>query len=169
MLRRVLATAAVAALSVGASGCIEPPPPPPPESTVDAFYADLPVDNDTMSIKTLDAFGQTRFVAQTFTAGRTGTLDKVSAILNLLQFVLTPEINAMAFDSGYFYPGPSIEGATIDLAPQESQDLLAEFGRDWYDALIEEKPKTTPLPPEKMVQAFDIWDREIGSGKYETS
>ncbi|MDQ2623627.1 MAG: extracellular solute-binding protein [Actinomycetota bacterium] len=95
--------------------------------------------------------------------------DKVSAILNLLQFVLTPEINAMAFDSGYFYPGPSIEGATLDLAPQASQDLLAEFGRDWYDELIESKPKTTPLSPEQMVKAFDIWDREIGSGKYETS
>ena len=95
--------------------------------------------------------------------------DKISAILNLLQFILTPEINAMAFDSGYFYPGPSIEGATLDLAPQESQDLLAEFGRDWYDDLIESKPKTTPLSPEQMVTAFDIWDREIGSGKYETS
>ncbi len=95
--------------------------------------------------------------------------DKVSAILNLLQFVLTPEINAMAYDHGYFYPGPSIEGATLDLAPQESQDVIAEFGRDWYDALIDSKPKATPLTPEKMVQAFDIWDREIGSGKYEAS
>jgi len=95
--------------------------------------------------------------------------DKISAILNLLQYILTPEVNAMAFDSGYFYPGPSIEGATLDLAPQASQDLLAEFGRDWYDELIESKPKTTPLSPEQMVKAFDIWDREIGSGKYETS
>ncbi len=81
MKRRILAVAAVAALPLGAAGCIEPPPPQPAESTVDAFYADLPVDNDTMSIKTLDSFGQTRFVAQTFTAGRSGTLDKVSAIL----------------------------------------------------------------------------------------
>lgn len=93
--------------------------------------------------------------------------EKMSAILNLLQFILTPETNAMAYDAGYFYPGPSIEGATLDLAPQESQDIIAEFGRDWYDALIEEMPKTTPLPPADMVLAFDIWDREIGSGKYE--
>jgi len=93
--------------------------------------------------------------------------EKMSAILNLLQFILTPETNAMAYDAGYFYPGPSIEGATLDLAPQESQDIIAEFGRDWYDDLIEEMPKTTPLPPADMVLAFDIWDREIGSGKYE--
>jgi putative spermidine/putrescine transport system substrate-binding protein len=93
--------------------------------------------------------------------------DKMSAILLLLQYILTPEINAMAFDSGYFYPGPAIEGATLDKAPQASQDLLKEFGRDWYDDLIEEKPKVTPLVPDQLVKAFDIWDREIGTGKFE--
>lgn len=95
--------------------------------------------------------------------------DKMSAILNLLQYILTPETNAMAYDAGYFYPGPAIEGATLDLAPQESQDIIAEFGRDWYDDLIEEMPKATPLPPADLVKAFDIWDREVGSGKYEAS
>ena len=94
------------------------------------------------------------------------TADKMSAILNLLQFMLTPETNAMAYDTGYFYPGPSIEGATLDKAPQASQDAVKEFGRDWYDALIESAPKATPLPPADLVKAFDIWDREVGSGKY---
>lgn len=93
--------------------------------------------------------------------------DKLSAILLLLQDILTPEQNAKAYDSGYFYPGPAIEGATIDKAPQESQDLIAEFGRDWYDDLIDEMPKATPLAPAQLVEAFDIWDREIGSGKFE--
>jgi len=95
------------------------------------------------------------------------TADKMSAILLLLQYILTPEVNAIAYDSGYFYPGPAVEGATLDLAPQESQDLLAEYGRDWYDALIDEMPKATPLTPENLVKAFDIWDREIGTGKFE--
>lgn len=93
--------------------------------------------------------------------------DKVSAILNLLQYVLEPETNAMAYDAGYFYPGPAVEGATLDLAPQESQDVINEFGRDWYDDLIEEMPKATPLPPADLVAAFDLWDREVGSGKFE--
>lgn len=93
--------------------------------------------------------------------------DKIAAILLLLQYILEPEVNAIAYDSGYFYPGPAVEGATLDLAPQESQDLLAEFGRDWYDDLIEEKPKATPLAPADLVTAFDIWDREIGTGKFE--
>ncbi|MGM7699069.1 extracellular solute-binding protein [Microbacterium sp. A84] len=93
--------------------------------------------------------------------------DKLSAILLLLQYMLTPEINAIAYDKGYFYPGPAVEGATLDLAPQESQDLLAEFSRDWYDDLIESNPKATPLEADALVKAFDIWDREIGAGKYE--
>lgn len=94
--------------------------------------------------------------------------DKLSAILNLLQDMLTPEQNAKAYDTGYFYPGPAVEGATLDKAPQESQDVIKEFGRDWYDDLIEKMPKETPLPPDEMVKAFDIWDRTVGVGKYES-
>jgi len=92
--------------------------------------------------------------------------DKVSAILNLLQYMLTQKTNAMAYDSGYFYPGPSIKGAVLNLAPKASQDAIKEFGRDWYDALIEKMPKATPLAPADMVKAFDLWDRQVGSGKY---
>lgn len=57
--------------------------------------------------------------------------DKISAILLMLQDMLTPEQNAKAHDSGYFYPGPAVEDATLDKAPQKSQDTIAEFGRDW--------------------------------------
>ncbi|RNE62581.1 extracellular solute-binding protein [Cryobacterium tepidiphilum] len=93
--------------------------------------------------------------------------DKISAILLLLQDILTPEQNAKAYDHGYFYPGPAVEGATLDKAPQESQDTIKKFGRDWYDDLIEKMPKATPLAPDKLVKAFDIWDREVGSGKFQ--
>ena len=95
------------------------------------------------------------------------TADKMSAILLLLQDILTPKTNAMAYDSGYFYPGPAVKGATLDKAPQASQDVIKEFGRDWYDDLIDEMPKATPLEPAELVKAFDIWDREIGTGKFE--
>ena len=57
--------------------------------------------------------------------------DKVSAILNLLQYMLSPEVNAMAYDNGYFYPGPSVKGATLDKAPQASQTAIKDYGRDW--------------------------------------
>jgi putative spermidine/putrescine transport system substrate-binding protein len=92
--------------------------------------------------------------------------DKLSAILLLLQDMLTPEQNAKAYDSGYFYPGPAITGATLDKAPKASQEVIAKYGRTWYDPLIAKAPKATPLTPDLMVKAFDIWDRTIGSGKY---
>lgn len=92
--------------------------------------------------------------------------DKVSAILSLLQYMLTPKVNAMAYDSGYFYPGPSVKGATLSIAPQSSKDVMKKFGRSWYDALIQKMPKATPLAPDELVKAFDIWDRTIGAGKY---
>ncbi len=94
------------------------------------------------------------------------TPDKVAAILDLLQYMLTPEVNAMAYDSGYFYPGPAVKGATLDVAPKASQEVIAKYGRDWYDNLIATMPTHTPLSPAQMVKAFDIWDREIGAGKY---
>jgi putative spermidine/putrescine transport system substrate-binding protein len=92
--------------------------------------------------------------------------DKLSAILLLLQNMLTPDQNAKAYDNGYFYPGPAITGATLDKAPKASQDVIAKYGRTWYDPLIAKMPKATPLTPALMVKAFDIWDRTIGSGKF---
>jgi putative spermidine/putrescine transport system substrate-binding protein len=91
--------------------------------------------------------------------------DTQSAVLLLIQDMLTPEQNAKAYDSGYFYPGPAVEGATLDLAPQESQDAIAEFGRDEYADWIEDNPTALPLDAENLVAAFDKWDREIGQGK----
>jgi putative spermidine/putrescine transport system substrate-binding protein len=93
--------------------------------------------------------------------------DKISAIMLLLQDMLTPEQNAKAYDAGYFYPGPAVEGATLDLAPQESQDVIEEFGRPEFDELIESQDAVVPLDAESMVTAFDIWDREVGGGKVE--
>ena len=95
--------------------------------------------------------------------------DKMAAILDLLQYMLTPDVNAMAYDTGYFYPGPAVKGATLDKAPQKSQDVIKKFGRSWYDALIAKEPKAVPLAPALMVKAFDMWDRQIGTGKYKTS
>ncbi len=91
--------------------------------------------------------------------------DKTAAILNLIQYFLEPENNANAYDTGYHYPGPAIEGATLDMAAPETQELIAEFGRDWYDAFIAEHETASQLTAEKLIIAFDIWDREIGSGK----
>jgi len=91
--------------------------------------------------------------------------DKQAALLALIQFVLTPEQQAKAYDTGYFYPGPAIQGVTLDMAPQESQQVIAQFGRPEYEALIRDNPTATPLATKDIVAAFDRWDREIGSGQ----
>ena len=91
--------------------------------------------------------------------------DKQAAILALLQFMLTPEQQAKAYDQGYFYPGPAVEGVELSQAPEKSQQAIQEFGRPEYDSLIADNPKETPLDSKALVAAFDKWDREVGSGK----
>jgi putative spermidine/putrescine transport system substrate-binding protein len=53
------------------------------------------------------------------------------------------------------------------MAPQESQDLIKEFGRPIYDELIKSQPLEIPLEADAMVSAFDLWDRNIGGAKVE--
>jgi len=93
--------------------------------------------------------------------------DKQAAVLALIEWMLTPEQQAKAYDAGYFYPGPAIKDVTLDMAPEESQQVIEEFGRDEYADLIADNPTATPLDAEALVAAFDRWDREIGGDKVE--
>ncbi|GAA0958812.1 extracellular solute-binding protein [Kribbella koreensis] len=95
--------------------------------------------------------------------------DKQAAILQLLQFMLTPEQQAKAYDKGYFYPGPAIKGVELSQAPQESQDAIKDFGRAEYDKLIADNPTEVPLDAKSLVAAFDKWDREVGGSKVKSS
>ena len=79
--------------------------------------------------------------------------------------MLQPEQQAVIYDSGYLYPGPAVKGVTIDMAPEESQQVMAEFGRPMYDELIETTPIDVILEPDLMIEAFRKWDEEIGAGK----
>ncbi|MDX8146697.1 extracellular solute-binding protein [Lentzea sp. BCCO 10_0061] len=88
--------------------------------------------------------------------------DVLSANLALIKFMLEPQQQAKAYDKGYFYPGPAVKGVTLDMAPKESQEAIARFGRAEYDRLIEENPKEQSLPATAQVKAFQRWDREIG-------
>ncbi len=90
--------------------------------------------------------------------------DKMAALLALMSYMPTPEAQAVTYDKGYFYPGPAVKGVTLAMAPQESRDVLAEYGRPEYDALIQSLPTKPPLTPERLVAAFRRWDQEIGVG-----
>jgi hypothetical protein len=89
--------------------------------------------------------------------------DVLDADLKLIAWMLKPDQQAIAFDKGYFYPGPAVKNVTLDMAPKDSQDVINQFGRPEYAKWIDQYPKHPSLPADKQVTAFDIWDREIGN------
>ncbi len=91
--------------------------------------------------------------------------DQTSAILALVQWMLKPDQQAIAYDDGYFYPGPAVKGVTLDMAPQSSQDTIKQFGRPEYDQWIEQYPKQPSLPASQQVKAFDKWNKQVGGNK----
>lgn len=91
--------------------------------------------------------------------------DKLAVLVDLMSFLLKPEQQAFAYDEGYLYPGPAVKNVPLSMAPQESQDIIREFGRPEYADLIAGNPIELPLTPDKMVKAFRRWDEEVGSKK----
>ena len=91
--------------------------------------------------------------------------EKLAVLLDLMSFLLTPEQQAYTYDKGYFYPGPAVKNVPLTMAPQSSQDAIAEFGRPEYADWIENNPVELPLEPSDMVVAFRRWDEEVASQK----
>ncbi|HTR57362.1 MAG TPA: extracellular solute-binding protein [Casimicrobiaceae bacterium] len=89
--------------------------------------------------------------------------EKIAVVLDLMAFLLTPEAQAYTYDKGYFYPGPAVKNVSLSMAPKESQDAVKEFGRPEYDKWLAEFPHTQSLPPAAQVEAFRIWDQQVGA------
>ncbi|WP_152047550.1 ABC transporter substrate-binding protein [Aureimonas psammosilenae] len=91
--------------------------------------------------------------------------EKLAVLLDLMNFMLTPESQAYAYDQGYFYPGPAVKDVPLSMAPEESRAAIEEFGRPQYEEWIANNPLETPLAADKLVAAFRIWDERIGAKK----
>jgi putative spermidine/putrescine transport system substrate-binding protein len=91
--------------------------------------------------------------------------DKIPVILDLMAYLLTPEAQAYTYDKGYFYPGPAVKNVPLSMAPKESQDAIKEFGRPEYEGWLAQFPHTQSLPPKAQVEAFRIWDQQVGAQK----
>jgi putative spermidine/putrescine transport system substrate-binding protein len=91
--------------------------------------------------------------------------DKLAVDLALMKWMLKPNEQARAYDDGYMYPGPAVQGVTPSMAPAHSQQVIAKYGRPNYDQIIARFPQVTPLDNQALVTMFDMWDREIGGGK----
>jgi putative spermidine/putrescine transport system substrate-binding protein len=89
--------------------------------------------------------------------------DKVAVLLDFIKFALEPKQQAYTYDKGYFYPGPAVKDVTLEMAPKESQDAIAEFGRTEYADWIANNPTELPLEPAALVTAFRRWDEEIAA------
>jgi putative spermidine/putrescine transport system substrate-binding protein len=91
--------------------------------------------------------------------------EKVAVLIDLLAYLLSKEAQATTYDSGYFYPGPAVKDVPLSMAPAESQQIIAEFGRPEYAKLIADNPQELPLLPDQLVYAFSRWDEQIGGAK----
>lgn len=88
--------------------------------------------------------------------------ERLDLVLELMAFLLQPKMQAYAYDEGFLYPGPAVRGVPLAMAPQRSQDVIAEFGRPGYAALIAGNPIELPLRPDRLVAAFRKWDELVG-------
>ncbi|HKM63958.1 MAG TPA: extracellular solute-binding protein [Acidisphaera sp.] len=102
--------------------------------------------------------------AQYMTIPKGIAADRIPVLLDVVNYMLTKPAQAMTYDKGYFYPGPSVRDVPLSLAPAESQKVIEEFGRgDFYTKLFAETPMDTQLEAKKLVYAFERWDKEIGA------
>jgi putative spermidine/putrescine transport system substrate-binding protein len=86
-------------------------------------------------------------------------------MIDLVGYLLSKEAQAVTYDAGYFYPGPAVKDVPLMMAPDESQQVIKEFGRDEYAAAIAGNPQEVPLSPDKLVYAFARWDEQVGAQK----
>src|SRR5207247_11369523 len=91
--------------------------------------------------------------------------EQLGARLDLVAYVLAQEAQGYASDKGYWFPGPGVKNVSLSMAPKESQDAIKEFGRPEYEGWLKEFPHTQSLPPKAQVEAFRIWDQQVGAQK----
>ena len=91
--------------------------------------------------------------------------EKMNVVLDLMAYMLKPEAQALTYDKGYFYPGPAVKNVPLSMAPKASQDAIKEFGRPEYDKWLAEFPHTQSLEAKAQVDAFRIWDQQVGAAK----
>jgi putative spermidine/putrescine transport system substrate-binding protein len=99
-----------------------------------------------------------------------GLNDRLTTVSkDLISFMLQREQQAKTYDQAYFYPGPAVEGVTLEMAPQESQEAVKSVRRPEFDRAIESLPVEVQLDAPSLVRAFEIWDERVGGNKVKES
>jgi len=89
--------------------------------------------------------------------------DRKNAALALSEWLMTPEMQAITYDSGYFYPGPSIKNVPLTMAPKTSQDKVKAAIRPEFEKAISDMPQKNQLEAKPLVEAMDMWDKLVGA------
>jgi putative spermidine/putrescine transport system substrate-binding protein len=58
-----------------------------------------------------------------------------------------------------------VKDVTLAMAPEDSQNVIKEFGRPEYEAAMAGSPQELPLTPDRLVYAFSRWDEQVGAQK----
>ncbi|WP_238861189.1 extracellular solute-binding protein [Clostridium sp. YIM B02569] len=89
--------------------------------------------------------------------------EQKNVVLKLMAWLMTPKMQAITYDSGYFYPGPSVKNVSLDMAPKESQDKIKPAIRQSYEDSINTLPNSTQLDTTKFMDALNMWDQLFGT------
>ncbi|OVE70510.1 ABC transporter substrate-binding protein [Clostridium diolis] len=89
--------------------------------------------------------------------------EQKNIVLKLMAWLMTPKMQAITYDSGYFYPGPSVKNVSLDMAPKESQDKIKPAIRQSYEDSINTLPNSTQLDTTKFMDALNMWDQLFGT------
>lgn len=89
--------------------------------------------------------------------------DKQKATLALMKWLMKPDMQAITYDDGYFYPGPSVKNVPLSMAPKASQDKINAAIRPAYEKAMTSYPVTTQLESKPLVTAMDMWDKLVGA------
>jgi putative spermidine/putrescine transport system substrate-binding protein len=89
--------------------------------------------------------------------------DRLAVTIELMKWMMTPAMQAVTYDQGYFYPGPAIKGVPLSMAPQASQDAIKPAIRQAYETMITKLPSTPQLGPADLVVAMNMWDDLVGA------
>jgi putative spermidine/putrescine transport system substrate-binding protein len=123
--------------------------------------ATIPANYQSIWLKGTTLINDAHFMA--IPKGLEKDKDRFAVTLELMKFLLSPEAQAYLYGNGYFYPGPSQKGISLDMAPADIQKQLKPFLRPEYDKNALSMPNTPPLGATATVEAFDSWDQLVGA------
>lgn len=82
-----------------------------------------------------------------------------------IEFTMRPEIQALLYDHGFMYPGPVVDGVTLEDAPEENREALEAVITEDLTNAIDEYPHAGPMSMDNLVKAMSMWDNVIGTNK----